>query len=161
MAKKRKQYVAHVSKAKSAKAALRDLAIGFIASGEGLELVNVKKNRIEKCGPSIDAALSKIRYKWQIYIAAMGRTKLGQAYVKIEEIIVPTEHFKHEISAKVASIHEGLAESVPKDQLSNVGWIALPVAREVSEKELEALFDTLGCWEGLAPWQNELLSNET
>ena len=160
MAKKRKQYVAHVSKAKSAKAALKDLAIGFVASGEGLELVNVKKNRIEKCGPSIDAALSKIRYKWQIYIGAMGRTKLGQAYIKSEVIDVPTEYFKHEISSTVADIHQELSESIPKDQLSNVGWIALPVAREISEKELGALFDTLGCWESLAPWQNEILKED-
>lgn len=155
--KKRKPYIAHVQKAKSARAALKDLAIGFVASGNGLQLVNVSKNRIEACGPSIDAAMSKIRYKWQIYIAAMGRTKTRQVYIKSEVIDVPREYFKHEISPTVAGIHEKLSKTVPKDQLSNVGWVALPVARDISEKELEALFDTLGCWDSLAPWQNELL----
>jgi len=160
MAKKRKQYVAHVQKARSAKAALRDLGIGFVASGDGLELINVEKNRIEACGPSIDAALSKIRYKWQIYIAAMGRTKTKQAYIKSEVIDAPSEYFKHELSSTVSGLHDELSKLIPSDQLSNLGWIALPVAREISEKELEALFNTLGCWDSLAPWQNEILSCE-
>jgi len=158
--KKRKPYVAHQQKAKSAKAALRNLGIGFVSSGDGLELINVAKNRIETCGPSIDAAMSKIRYKWQIYIAAMGRSKLGQAYIKSEEINVPDEYFKHELSSTVSDLHDKLSVTVPKDQLSNLGWIALPVARDISEKELEALFNTLGCWENPAPWQNEILGNE-
>jgi hypothetical protein len=156
--KKRKRYVAHVQKAKSAKAALRDLGIGFVASGDGLELINVAKNRIEVCGPSIDAAMSKIRYKWQIYIAAMGRSKLGQAYIKSEVVDVPCEYFKHELSSTVSSLHDELSKLVPTDQLSNLGWIALPVPREISEKELGALFDMLGCWENPAPWQDELLN---
>lgn len=160
MKKRNKKYVAHVSKARSAKAALRDLAIGFVANDEGLRLVNVKHSRLEQCGPSIDAALTKIRYKWTVYIAAMGRTELGKAYVKIEEIRVPHDVFKHEISSVVGKHHEALRDTMPKKQLSNVGWLALPVYRDMSEKELERIFDKLGCWDELAPWQTEILNSE-
>ncbi len=109
--------MAHISKARSAKAALRDLGIGFVASGNGLELINVAKNRIEACGPSIDAAMSKIRYRWQIYIAAMGRSKLGQAYIKSEVVEAPAEYYKHELSATVSELHDELSKTVPKNQL--------------------------------------------
>lgn len=159
MGKVRKKYVAHVNKAKTAKAALRDLAIGFVASGNGLELVNIKKNRIERAGESINAALEKIRYKWVVYIAAMGRSELGQAYIKSEEIHVPHEVFKHEISPVVAKFHEKLTKTIPAKHLSNVGWIALPVHKDLSEKDLAELFETLNCWEHLAPWQKEILED--
>lgn len=157
---KRKKYVAHVNKAKSARAVLKDLAIGFVASGDGLRLVNTKHNRIEMAGPSIEAAMVKIRYKWTIYIAAMGRTELGKAYVKIDEVSAPYEVFKHEISGVVAKHHEALRDTVPKKQLSNVGWLALPVHKDMSEKELESIFDKLGCWTELAPWQTKLLNEK-
>lgn len=157
MAKKRKQYIAHISKAKSAKAALRDLAIGFVASNDRLELVNVKKNRIEVCGPSIDTAMSKIRYKWIVYLGSMGRTELGEAYIKIEEVRVASEVFKHEISEQVGKIHKVLTDSIPKKQLSNVGWIATPVECELDEKQLGELFNLMDCWDSLAPWQREVV----
>lgn len=73
MAKKRKKYIAHVNKRKSAEAVLKNLAIGFTANNDRLKLLNIKHKRIEQAGHSIDAAMSKIRYKWLIYIAAMGR----------------------------------------------------------------------------------------
>ena len=161
MTRRNKKYVAHVSKARSARAALRDLAIGFVANDKGLRLVNIKHSRLERAGSTINAALTKIRYKWTIYIAAMGRTELGKAYVKIEEIRVPQEVFKHEISSVVAKHHEALRDTVPKKQLSNVGWLALPVYRDMSEGELESIFDKLGCWDELAPWQNKILNTES
>lgn len=161
MKKRNKKYVAHVSKARSARAALRDLAIGFVANDKGLRLVNIKHSRLERAGSAIDTALTKIRYKWTIYIAAMGRTELGKAYVKIEEIRVPQEVFKHEISSVVAKHHEALRDTVPKKQLSNVGWLALPVYCDMQESELENIFDKLGCWDELAPWQNKILNTES
>jgi hypothetical protein len=153
MKKVRKKYVAHVNKAKTAKAVLRNLAIGFIANGDGLVLMNIKKNRIEHAGSAINAALEKIRYKWVIYIAAMGRTEPGQEYIKSEEIHVPHEVFKHEISSTVGKIHEKLTLTIPAKHLSNVGWIALPVYSYLDEKELAELFETLNCWDGLSGWQ--------
>ena len=155
MSKKRKQYVDHISKARSAKAVLRDLAIGFVANRDRLELINVRHNRIEKCGPSIDAAMTKIRYKWIVYIGSMGRTELGQAYIKIEEVRVANEVFKHEISEQVGKIHKVLTDSIPSKQLSNVGWIATPVGHELDEKHIGELFNMLDCWDNLAGWQKE------
>jgi hypothetical protein len=158
MSKKRKQYVAHVSKARSARAALRDLAIGFVANRDRLELINLRKNKIEKCGPSIDAAMSKIRYKWTVYLGSMGRTELGKAYIKLEEVHVANEVFKHEISEQVGKIHKVLTDSIPIKQLSNVGWIATPVGHELSEKHLGELFDLMDCWDNLANWQKDVVS---
>jgi hypothetical protein len=158
MSKKRKQYVAHVSKARSAKAALRDLAIGFVANRDRLELINLRKNKIEKCGPSIDAAMSNIRYKWTVYLGSMGRTELGKAYIKLEEVHVANEVFKHEISEQVGKIHKVLTDSIPIKQLSNVGWIATPVGHELSEKHLGELFDLMDCWDNLSNWQKDVVS---
>jgi hypothetical protein len=157
MPKPRKKYVAHNSKAKTAKAALRNLGICYVANRDKLELINVKKNRVELCGQSIDLALSKIRYKWVIYLASMGRTELGKAYMKIEEVRVANEVFKHEISEKIGKIHKKLTDSIPSKQLSNVGWIATPVDHDISEEHLEQLFDMMDCWENLAPWQRKIL----
>ena len=158
MSKKRKQYVAHISKARSAKAVLRDLAIGFVANRDRLELINVRHNRIEKCGPSIDAAMSKIRYKWIVYLGSMGRTELGQSYIKIEEVSVANEVFKHEISEQVGKIHKVLTDSIPAKQLSNVGWVATPVGHDLNEKQLGEIFNMLDCWDNLAPWQREVIA---
>ena len=162
MSKKRKKYIAHVSKARSAKAVLRDLAIGFVANRDCLELINVRQNRIEKCGPSIDAAMTKIRYKWIVYLGSMGRTELGQAYIKLEEVRVANEVFKHEISEQVGKIHKVLTDSIPAKQLSNVGWIATPVGHELSEKHLGELFNMMDCWDNLSGWQKDVIeqSNE-
>ena len=159
MAKKRKQYVAHISKARSARAAMKDLAVGFCANNDHLHLINTKHKRFERAGASINNALEKIRYKWVIYIAVMGRTELKQAYIKSEEITVPHEVFKTDINDIVAAHHTELRKSVPVKQLSNVGWLALPVYRDISEAELEEYFDMMGCWELLAPWQGELLGD--
>ena len=158
MSKKRKKYIAHVSKSRSAKAVLRDLAIGFVANRDRLELINVRHNRIEKCGPSIDAAMSKIRYKWIVYLGSMGRSELGQAYIKLEEVRVANEVFKHEISEQVGKIHKVLTDSIPAKQLSNVGWIATPVGHELSEKHLGELFNLMDCWDNLAPWQKNVIA---
>ena len=117
----------------------------------------MKKKRIERAGNSINLALEKIRYKWVVYLGAMGRTELGKAYIKFEEVHVPHEVFKHEISETVGIIHEKLSDTIPAKQLSNVGWIATPSGYELDENELAELFDLLGCWENLAPWQDELL----
>lgn len=157
MSKKRKQYIAHISKAKSAKAVLRDLVIGFTANRDRLELINVRHNRIEKAGPSIDAAMTKIRYKWIVYLGSMGRTKLGKAYIKLEEVRAANEVFKHEISEQVGEIHKVLTDSIPKDQISNVGWIATPVGHELDEKHLGELFNLMDCWDNLAPWQKDII----
>lgn len=160
MARVRKKYVAHVSKGRVAKAALNDLAIGFCANNDHLRLINIKKKRFEHSGHAINAALEKVRYDWTIYIAAMGRTELGKAYIKSEVIRVPYDVFKHEINDVVAAQHERLRDEVPKKQLSNVGWLALPVHIDLSEKELGFYFDMLGCWDLLAPWQSELLGED-
>lgn len=157
MAKRKKKYVEHVVKARSAKAALKDLAIGFTANNDCLHLVNIKHKRLERGGSSINNALERIRYKWAVYIAAMGRTELGKVYIKIEEIRAPYELFKHEINDAVAAQHTLLKNEVPKKQLSNVGWLALPVYKNISEAELEEYFDMMGCWELLAPWQKDVL----
>ena len=159
MAKVRKKYVAHVNKAKTARAALRDLAIGFIASGDGLVLVNTRKNRIEHAGAAINAALEKVRYKWVVYIAAMGRTELGQAYIKSEEVHISCEMFKHEISSTVGQLHAKLKDTIPAKHLSNVGWLALPVYKEINEKELAEFFETLNCWDHPSRWQIEAKKN--
>tara|TARA_R110000850_G_scaffold91270_15_gene193863 strand:- start:347 stop:847 length:501 start_codon:yes stop_codon:yes gene_type:complete len=158
MSKKRKQYVAHVSKARSARSALRDLVVGFTANRDRLELINVRHNRIEKCGSAIDAAMSKIRYKWVIYLGSMGRTELGKAYIKLEEVHVANEVFKHEISEQVGKIHKVLTDSIPIKQLSNVGWIATPTGHDLSEKHLGELFELMDCWDNLANWQKDVVS---
>jgi hypothetical protein len=158
MRKKRKQYVAHVSKARSAKAALRDLAIGFVANRDRLELISLRHNRIETSGPSIDAAMSKIRYKWTVYLGAMGRNKLGKKYIKIDEAGPDFEVYKHQISKSVGEAHKILADSVPADQFSNVGWIATPTGYNLSEEHLYDLFTMMDCWDNLAPWQKDVVS---
>jgi len=158
MKKKRKAYIAHVSKARSSRAVMRDLAIGFVANRDRLELINVKSSRIEKCGPSIDSAMTKIRHKWIVYLGSMGRTELGQCYIKIEEVRVANEVFKHEISEQVGKIHKVLTDSIPAKQLSNVGWIATPTGHELSESHLAELFEIMGCWDNLAPWQRDVIA---
>ena len=124
MSKKRKKYISHLNNSKVAKSAVRDLAIGFCANNDHLHLINIKHNRLERAGAAINGALEKIRYKWVIYIAAMGRNELKQAYIKSEEIRVPHEVFKSDINDIVAAHHTELRKSVPVKQLSNVGWLA-------------------------------------
>ena len=158
MKKKRKAYIAHVSKARSSRAVMRDLAIGFVANRDRLELINVKSNRIEKCGPSIDASMSKIRHKWIVYLGAMGRNKLGKKYIKIDEAGPDFEVYKHQISKSCGDAHKILADSVPANQLSNVGWIATPTGHELSEEHLYDLFSMMGCWDNLAPWQRDVIA---
>lgn len=160
MTKVRKKYVAHENKRKSAQAVLKNLVIGFTANNDRLKLINIKTKKIEQAGPNIDAAMTKIRYKWLIYIAAMGRTELGKAYIKLEEVEMPHPVFKNDISDQVAKIHQSLCDTVPAKQHSNIGWIASPVGAELSENELGELFELMNCWECLAPWQDEILNGD-
>lgn len=71
---------------------------------------------------------------------------------------MPHPVFKSDISAQVARIHQDLCDTVPKKQHSNIGWVATPVGAELDENELGELFDLMGCWDCLAPWQDELLN---
>ena len=118
----------------------------------------LKLIELKNAAPSIDAAMTKIRHKWIVYLGSMGRTELGQCYIKIEEVRVANEVFKHEISEQVGKIHKVLTDSIPAKQLSNVGWIATPVGHEFSEKHLAELFDMMDCWDNMAPWQRDVIA---
>ena len=163
MAKKRKQYVAHISKARSARAAMKDLAVGFCANNDHLHLINTKHKRFERAGASINNALEKIRYKWVVYIAVMTRNKDGQQDLHLADASPDFECFKEQINNSVTAGHKKFISEVKAeypDMVCNIGWLALPVYQDVSEAELEEYFDMMGCWELLAPWQGELLGED-
>jgi len=158
--KKRKQYVPHVQKAKTAKASMRNSAIAFTANRDGLELINTKKLCIEKAGPSINAALEKVRYNWIVKIAVMIKHKVGGYKILFDVCDAPFECYKDQISASTGRAHQEFLDDVSEtyeDEVCNVGWIACPSGVEIPDEDAKVIFNELGCWENPAPWQDELL----
>ena len=145
--KKRKQYVAHISKARSARAAMKYLAVGFCANNDHLHLINTKHKRFERAGASINNALEKIRYKWVIHIAVMTRSNDGQQDLHLADASPDFECFKEQINNSVTAGHKKFISEVNAeypDMVCNIGWLALPVYQDVSEAELEEYFNMMG-----------------
>lgn len=159
--KKRKQYVAHISKARSAKASMRNLAIGFTANRDGLELVNIKKLCIEKAKSSTNTDLEDVRYNWVVKIAVMIKHKVGGYKILFDVCNSPFECYKDQISASTGKAHQKFLDEVSEEfegEVCNVGWIACPSGAEIPDEDAKVIFNELGCWENPAPWQDELLN---
>jgi len=158
--KKRKQYVAHVQKARSAKASMRNLAIGFTANRDGLELVNIKKLCIEKAKSSTNTDFEDVRYNWVVKIAVMIKHKVGGYKILFDVCDAPFECYKDQISASTGKAHQKFLDEVSEEfegEVCNVGWIACPSGIEIPDEDAKVIFNELGCWENPAPWQDELL----
>jgi len=158
--KKRKQYVPHVQKARSAKASMRNSAIAFTANRDGLELVNTKKLCIDKASHETNTKLEEVRYRWAVKIAVMIKHKAGGYKILFDVCDAPFECYKDQISSSTGKAHQEFLDDVSEtheDEVCNVGWIACPSGVEIPDEDAKVIFNELGCWENPAPWQDELL----
>ena len=105
--------------------------------------------------PDLDLLVHGIRWPWTVYIAAFCRDQMGREYVKAEEIAASGEYLYREIAELLNDQHFALLETVNRQHLCGVGWIAAPRRCEFDEAQAYQVFAENGAFDLLANWEAE------
>lgn len=138
-----------------ARATLKDCVVVYVSGDDHKRLYSLKHDAQVRCTVSIDRAIHSIRWPWTVYIAAFCRDLAGTEYVKAEEIAVAGEYFYSELAELLNAQHFALLETVNRQHLCGVGWIAAPRRCEFDEAQAYQVFANNGAFELLANWEAE------
>lgn len=138
-----------------ARASLKDCVVVYVSGDDHKRLFSLKHMMQVRCTVSIDRAVHAIRWPWTVYIAAFCRDQTGQEYIKSEEIAVDGEYLYREIAELLNDQHFALLQTVNRQHLCGVGWIAAPRRCVFDEAQAADVFGQLGAFELLANWQAE------
>ncbi len=138
-----------------ARACLKDCVVVYVSGDTHKRLYSLKHDAQVRCTVSIDLAIHSIRWPWTVYIAAFCRDQTGAEYVKAEEIAVAGEYLYSELSDLLNEQHFALLETVNRQHLCGVGWIAAPRRCTFDEAQAYQVFATNGAFELLASWEVE------
>ena len=157
MKKRNKKYNAAKNATIGAKAGLKNLAVWFsLAHDDKCELIDYKRALSVQVTPAIATAISKWRYKWSVYMLALGRTQAGQEYMKHAKLDCANEYYQSDLVDILNDEHKKfVANEVPDAHLCNVAWLAIPFDTDLSEGDLGELCSKLNAWDNPAKWQWE------
>lgn len=149
MAKVRKKYNKIKQLGRVADHLTRDIIVAYTDGLGGCYMVDVKRKRIVKPetkeGERVLASLSR-PHMWSCYISAFGRNKLGEEYIKSEQLFTPSRMYQEDLAPTFEQHHGVLIKTVNPDDLCGVGWLACPHGREFTEAEAADIFNSLGVW---------------
>jgi len=127
----------------------RSVVIAYTDHLGGCYMVDLKHSRIvppeSKEGKQVLASLCR-PHVWSCYIAVFGRNKLGDQYMKSEQLFTNSRMYQEDLAPTFEEHHGKLIETINKDDLCAVGWLASPHNKEFTEQEAENIFDQLGVW---------------
>ena len=138
-----------------ARASLKDCVVVYVSGDDHKRLFSLRHMMQVRCTVSIDRAVHAIRWPWTVYIAAFCRDQSGSEYVKAEEVAVAGEYFYSELTDLLNEQHFALLETVNRQHLCGVGWIAAPRRCTFDEAQAFNVFSNNGAFELLANWQSE------
>lgn len=152
---KRKRYnrLEHVRQL--AKAKLKGCAVVYVSGDDHKRLFSLKHMMQVRVTPDLDLLVHGIRWPWTVYIAAFCRDQAGTEYIKAEEIAVAGEYLYSELADLLNDQHFALLETVNRQHLCGVGWIAAPRRCVFDEAQAADVFGQLGAFELLSNWQAE------
>ena len=145
MAKVRKKYNKAKQYNRFAKHHLKDLVVAYTDDLKGCVMLDTKRQELVKPN-ELTVACIEMPHQWSCFIAAMGRTQLGEEYMKAEQIFTPSKFYQRDLAPIFEAHHAELIKQMPDHHLCSVGWIACPNGREFTEKEAADIFTKLGAW---------------
>lgn len=151
--RKRYNHLEHVRQL--AKAKLKGCAVVYVSGDDHKRLFSLKHMMQVRVTPDLDLLVHGIRWPWTVYIAAFCRDQAGTEYIKAEEIAVEGEYLYREIAELLNDQHFALLDTVNKQHLCGVGWIAAPRRCTFDEAQAFQVFTNNGAFELLANWQAE------
>jgi len=145
MAKKRKAYSKTKQLNRVANHVIKNLVVCYVDRLEGCVMLDTKRNHLIKPTEVLVAAIQR-PHQWSCFIAAFGRTALGDEYFKSESIITPAKYRQEDLAPIFEAHHRELIKRIPEHQLCAVGWIADPFGGDLTEQQAGQIFTQLEAW---------------
>ena len=122
----------------------KNLAVVYCTTLNGCVMFDTKQKTIIKPERHIVDALS-IPYQWSVFMAVLCDSGLDR-YMK-GATLKTTEKYNHGDLAHVLTDHHmALIDSVNREHIRTIAWLASPNAVEFSESEAAEIFEGFDCW---------------
>jgi len=89
-------------------------------------------------------ALTKVRYKWSVYISTFGHDSNGEAYHKSEELFFKDRYLQEELVHQLNDRHGKQTKNFNENHYCGAGWIASPTGNDFTEEHAFKIFEILG-----------------
>ena len=125
---------------RASKIGIKGLYAVFVG-GEQIQIAQKKNNMVRPFYRDELDAMGRIRHKWSVYIAIIGRDNLGKRYVKGEQLDFKTPYLQGEIASVTSEYHYKLLDTFNKNHLVNAGWLACPHGTDIDPEQALEIFE--------------------
>lgn len=132
----------------------KDKLLVYVSTETGWVLYDRRRNYLIKPTES-QTRFAEFPMQWAIYLAAFGRTQLGQDYMKSDSFVTQARYKQDDLIPHVAAEHAKVIASIPEDQFVGIGWIASPEGIDLTEQEAGRIFENMKAWDVPAKWQDQ------
>lgn len=144
MSKRKKKFNPLKQAERLAQHELKNTAVGCVPGQGPCQLISLaSKTPIPMTLAKYDL-ISKIRHRWTVFIAVIGKDDFGKFYMKSEEIEVKDPQFQKDMVDTLNKYHQELIKQFNDKHLLSVGWIATPYRYQWNEKEAFEILKELG-----------------
>lgn len=126
---------------------LKGFAVAYIANetpNNPIMLIDLKGNE-RPVTKTMSDALTKLRYKWSIYLCVFGLNG-DEKYTKSKIVICPEPYLQSELVVFLNNEHQKLMKEFNQAHIYGAGWLASAVGRDFTEGESFEIFNKLGAW---------------
>ena len=136
--------------------ALKDIFIAFVTGQEDLCLVINKKGELIHTDHKLYRAIAEVKHKWAVYMSVFGFQPDGKPYSKSSELSTDIRYYQSDLVDHLNTEHQKLVKNFNHEQKHGAGWIASPVAQQLTEEEAFNIFEALGAFDARAlPTQDQ------
>ena len=134
---------------------MKNIGIIFIGGNDGkCNVADLKRRAIYKPGLATAKTLANAQFHWSIFCAVFCRDQNGKEYMKSLLVQSGEKVRQRDLADQVNEIHHGMIKDLNKEHLVNIGWIACPDGRDLSEHDAGSIFDNAMAWDYLAKWES-------
>lgn len=125
---------------------MKDVCIVFTLEQKAT-FVNLKTlQTIPACRDMITAA-KDVTHNWRVYISVMLENQLGDRYVKTNDCSPERRCYQEDMLDHLNDEHIKLTDSTKLADRVNIGWVAVPSGKELTEAQVVSLLEVLPCWD--------------
>lgn len=145
--RKQKRYNPHKNLQTTARAILKNTAIGFVTGTSACQLIDLKQKKFIPVTSNKFTLVSQLRHPWSVFIAGIGLDDQNNYYMKANEVSVTTPSFQSDMVDSLNNEHKALLANFNRKHLISAGWLATPYAMQWSESKAFELLELLGALE--------------
>lgn len=145
---RKKKSVLHKRFRRLAEASFRNHVIAFATAPERKETFLMRMPGAKIVKPSLyeARALTENPFYWTMHLAGFGRKENGTEYMEYEVIKTSAPYLQRELVSYLNERHQEFLRKMNDSRRVGAGWVATMSGKEMTEQELNQIFNKLKAW---------------